>query len=304
MEKAIELSGFFILTLLGFVVPLVGILLSVFHTGIEKLSNQYESEKKLRAKQIQAQIASKSEAIEVKEVEQSIRDLKRFQTETEAKLALLSPKKQILSLFIPLFIAFLIVVVLLSAKINLALTAALVLIGLGAFSFALTILWNVLNLLVEVTRLVDEDRKQEIGGILELLSKIGEASGDFLKKVYMQIDGKSVRDEKTEIELTLNKKNGVTIAIDNDEKRMAKKVELGLIFPSDFIIEKKDYISITTVRGEQIVRYNEEMVHGNTLSNQNPLVITAIKAGTFKIKSFIKAENVEATYRYFAIKVV
>jgi hypothetical protein len=45
MESAITLYGYLLLTFLGIIIPLLGILLSLFREGIEQLSAQYKNQK-------------------------------------------------------------------------------------------------------------------------------------------------------------------------------------------------------------------------------------------------------------------
>lgn len=62
-----------------------------------------------------------------------------------------------------------------------------------------------------------------------------------------------------------------------------------------FIITNKD--------ADQIVRYEVSSIQGNTNQILSPLVVTPITEGSFQIRTFIKAENIEATYRNVTFKV-
>ncbi len=86
---------------------------------------------------------------------------------------------------------------------------------------------------------------------------------------------------------------------------MAKRVEVGFIFPQEFIIEKSDGYKIYRDEERQIVRFNVEEVHGNEHFHfGSELTITPLQKGDWKVKTFIKAENIESIYRAITVKVV
>lgn len=84
---------------------------------------------------------------------------------------------------------------------------------------------------------------------------------------------------------------------------MVKNIEIGFIFPYDFIIEKEKGYRIYNDKTAQIVRNSTTLIHGREYLIFEPLSITALKKGDYIIKTFIKAENIESTYRDFKIKV-
>jgi len=105
--------------------------------------------------------------------------------------------------------------------------------------------------------------------------------------------------------LTLNKKASYAIAIVNSEPRMAKDVEIGFIFSSDLVVDNNgpDTMYKDPKDGEQIARYSATRIHGNTTLLKESISMTPIKKGTFSVKTFIKAENVETinSYLIFAV---
>src|SRR3972149_12238474 len=109
MEKIIELFAFFLLALLGFVTPILGIILATFAQGLSKLAEQYNTERIQTEEKLKNQLQKigDSVAIEVKEIKETINDLQSVKRTAERKLRLLSPIKASISIFIPLMIAFL-----------------------------------------------------------------------------------------------------------------------------------------------------------------------------------------------------
>lgn len=125
-----------------------------------------------------------------------------------------------------------------------------------------------------------------------------------MKDIYLTLDGQVIKDEshKTTMQMNISKELGCSVR--NLEMRLAKSVQVGLIFPTNFLIEEKDYYSIyRDQRQGQIVRYEVSSIHGNTDHVFNPLIITPLERGEYKIRTFVKAENIEATYTVITIKV-
>lgn len=140
--------------------------------------------------------------------------------------------------------------------------------------------------------------------IIELLSVLVEKEARyFLKDICITIDDKKIEDNAGEITISADKKQELKIGINNSETRMAKNVQIGFIFPPDFVIEKTSSNSIFTMKTGQIVRYVTSLIHGNTNLTLGSLIITPLKKGDYKINTFIKAENIESFYRDLNFKV-
>jgi hypothetical protein len=307
MSLAIQLFGYLILTFLGFVVPVISILLSVFQDGILKLTVQYENEKSQSEGNIKEQLKKIGEAKQpdVIEIEQSLRKLKIMKKIAEARLSYLNPKMQILRLTIPLLFSFSGVVLALVLKSRLDIMLSL-LMSLICFTYMLYVLWVSLNIIIEVKKIVDADRDNYHIKITELLSSLVQKDSRaqlFLSKIYINFNGIDIKDETTVVHMIPNRKVSIAVGIKNIERRMAKQVEIGFIFPLDFIIEKTSAYSIYTDTERQIVRYQIGFIQGDTYQILSPLSITPLKEGSHKILTFIKAENIEATDRNLTINV-
>lgn len=309
MEQAIQLFGFLILTILGLIVPIMAILLSLFQEGISKLAAQYESEKSQSENNIKEQLKKMAEAQDIDEsaIKQSIRELESIKKTAETKLSYLNPRKQIVRLFVPLTLAFLgVLVTSLLVGTNIYYCFFL-LVGLVGFTYAIVVLWKLIGIIIEVRKIVDTDRKDMDSRTIELLSALVEEvkkTGQYyLQSVYVSLDGKDIKDDSRIITVQVNSKQELKLGIQNHESRMAKNIEIGLIFPTNFIIEKSNNYSVYRDQKQQIVRFEENLVHGNTHLYPLPLSITPLEQGDYRIRTFIKAENIEATYRNFTAKV-
>jgi len=316
MESAITLFGYLILTFLSIVVPFLSILLSIFHGGVSKLKSQYEQESKNSEKNLKEQLKRLSEAehADLDEIaltiKVSIKDLKLINKKAKTKLSYLNPKRQVSRLFVLLLISFIGVLLTLIMKICIYDIPIFIVVSVAFFALSIYIIWKLLCILIEVRGTIDRDKNEMENKALELLSKIARTGkGSFLEKVYIKIQGELIDnkedDKQKEFKLYLNNKNSLNISIDNLERRMAKEVEIGAIFPRDFIIEKTThYSTFTDTNGNQIVRYYVSQIHGNTEQRfSSPLVLKPIKEGKCVIQTFIKAENIESVYRNITLNI-
>lgn len=306
MEQAIQLFGFLILTFLGIVSTILVILLSMFREGISKLTTQYENEKSQSVNNIKEQLKKIGEAgkTDVEEIEQGLNKLKIIKKTAETKLSYLNPKEQILRLYMPFLISFLGVILAILVKTNIYYVGLFITISLICFAYSLTVLVKLLSIIIEAKKNIDDDKKDMDMKTIELLSVLSKRGAeDFLTAVYINIDGKNIQDDTGKITVSVDKKQELKIGISNLENRMAKNIEIGFIFPLDFIIEKTNYYSIYTTKTIQVVRYATNLIHGKTNLNWPPLIITPLKEGDYTIKTFIKAENIESTYHNLNLKV-
>lgn len=309
MEHSVQLFGYLVLTFLGFVLPLMAILVSIFQEGISKLSTQYENEKSQAEQNIRNELKKLAEAetTKVEVVEKSLQELKTIKKYAERKLSYLDPNKQLLRLFIPLMISFLgIIAFNLSETIG-QFRLAFPAISLLSFGYTTAVLYKLLRVITEVRKTIDADQLQGTAKTIELLSSVAEkmekGSQYFLKNVHLVVENVKLKNASKSIPIVANNKQDLKVEISNDEKRMAKNVQIGFIFPSDFIIEKTNYYSIYTDREAQIVRYHLSVIHGYTAVHMQPLIATALKKGEFNISTFISAENIEHTFHNLSLKV-
>jgi hypothetical protein len=297
MEQGIQLYGFLVLTFLGVTAPILVILLSVFEEGRLKLTTQYENERSQSEKNIKEQLKklTGTEETDVTEIKQSLKSLEIIKKTAEAKLSYLNPKKQMFQLYIPFLISFLGVILAILSKANVACVRLYIAVSLICFSYALVVLWKLTGTIIEVKKSINDGKKDMNMKIIKLLSALVKKEDRyFLKDIYITIDDKKIEDNTGEITISADKKQELKIGIDNIETRMAKNVEIGFTFPPDFVIEKTSSYSIYTTKTKQIVRYVTSLIQGKTNLILDSLIITPLKKGDYKIKTFIKAENIKS----------
>lgn len=309
MEQATQLFGYLILTALGFVLPVMSILLSLFHQGMEKLAGQYEAERTQSETNIKEQLKKMSEAKDIDEsaIKQSIKELESIKKTAENKLSYLNPKKQIARLFIPIVIAFLGVLVTLFLATISRYFFLLLLLSIVSFIYAVVALWKLISIIVEVRRILDAEKRDTDSKVIELLSVLAEktetAGQYYLKNVHACLNDSNINNDSLIVEAKANGKLELKIGVSNSESRMAKNLEIGFILPNNFIVEKTGYHSIFRDEKQQIIRYQTNMLQGHTYNLFDPLIITPLEKGDYIMRTFIKAENVEANYRDVTIRV-
>jgi len=334
MEEIMKLFGYLVLTMLGFIIPVVGFLIPFYQDGIKKLAEQYESKKN----RISETIKKHTDDIEKLEkmdentnnIEKKIKDIqnliKKFNTDqkkshkkfnkdqkkSHKKIKSLNPKTQVIKLFVPLFISFLCILIYFLLIENIIFSYILISCSVILFFYTLFIFWKLILIIIEVsikTKDIKDKQKEEFNQqILNILDKLDNIKSQpenvELEKVFIKIEEDDIKDNLLEINFVLNKKKELQISTRNSEARMAKKTEIGFVFPLDFIIEESSGYSIHNSNNEQIVRFNSEFIQGNTILEHAILTITALKKGKYEVKTFVKGENIKTIHRNFKISVI
>jgi len=305
MEKICGLYADLILAFLGLVAPIVVIIFSLFNEGAKKLAKQYEDETALNQSNIKEQLRKISEMKrpDTAEIRKTIDELETAKSKAEEKLSYLNPQTQILWLFVPLLVAYFIAGFACYFHPDAVYSVSFLVVSIVSFSVSIFRLWESMGIIVEVQKLIDGERVESETRLMDLIADVVDAvkkspRANFLKNIWTVIGPKKtyVKDNSVEIKLIQNTKSELYLSVDNDETIMAEKVELGLIFPSHFLIGKAGEYTVLVSGTDQIVRLNVDSIHAKTNLLPNPLIVTPLKAGTFKVKTFLKARNIEAKY--------
>ncbi len=326
MHTAIQLYGYLILTFLGFAIPIFVLLLSISQKGIEELSIKYNENKtntEKRIKELTSGVGSGA-GIDSDKIKQEIKRYEGLKRKQENDIRCLQPQEQIKDLFLALFASFLFVIIGCLIEDRFWWLCLSLILSVGLFIFVIVRVRLLTNILVQVSRNKSRNKDDAAQNILAMLSKfnIGQAETlavlhnileqnqkivvpPFLKNVCVSIDDGVLKDDKYNISIELNKLQKFKIAFINYEKRIAKNIEVGFVFPDTFVIEtdQVEYTVYASSDRTQVVRYRSDFIHGNTTRYFGQLALTALKTGECKITTFIKAENIETIYRDFILKV-
>ncbi len=327
MTNVFMLLGSLIILMMGFVAPLINLLFSLYQEGLKKLTLEYEADKQVQ----QETMSALGEKLKLKEsvsddglteIEDSITQLKKMKKKKIQRLSYLENKTVFRKLFVPLLVAFLLVLSSFFTSDLKVEIPSLILIFFILYYVASEFI-EFLNVLQKVKGSTDDKESKElvrIGDLLEILNekqekldiylKAVQAGSDsikdslvhlpklddeFLEEVYVRFGGFDLKEDTIVPKLTLNEKATWAIAIRNADDRMAKDVEAGFRFPTDLVVDNTgpDSIYKDPKDGEQIVRYQAERIHAETIQLKSDLSITPIKKGKFSVRVFLKAENIK-----------
>ncbi|MCH8741869.1 hypothetical protein IH779_03125 [Patescibacteria group bacterium] len=162
---------------------------------------------------------------------------------------------------------------------------------------------------MEIKKMIDDDKERFNTNLeqlmINILEKMEKGKSEFLEKVFITLNGKNIDDIlPDEITIKSDKKHELNIGFSNSEELMARNVQIGFIFPTDFIIEKSTGYSIYTDEIKQIVRYNSDYVHGLEHHIYEPVILTPLREGPFVINTFIKGENIKVIRKGLNLKVI
>lgn len=309
MSKSIELYGLFVLTILGFTLPLVTLLLTLFPEGTKALRLKSENERKQNEDNLISETQKKEsdKSLDLGALEKTIDTLKKQKRQAETKLRYLSPTNLFLTISLPFAAAFVAILVAIGtgsrSTLFVSLSTSVISVGIGFYA-----LYTSITVLVEVTEIVSSRRTSVEERIVELLSDLVEKSGAeglYLKKGDAKIlFANEPLEPSTVHTFSVNKKHHIPISFINSSLAMAKKVEVGFIFPKDFLVEKTDKYRIYTDESMQIVRFNNEIISGWERMNLYGLDVTFLNVGLYEITAFVKGENIKYERVIFKLKVV
>lgn len=308
MEKIVEVLTNLILSLLGVIVPITGLMMSVFQRGFDLLKIQYNQQKEQLEKQLKEQMEkeSKEDEVDTHNIKKTIAEIEKAKKSATSKLLRLDPRRQIIELAGLLSLSLLGTVLwnLLGAReinivwLSIEIRNVALLLGFLFLVLAIRSLWYLLDVLIEGKAAIDSAEEQNERTLIELQRSSQSTLNSEKLSVLLATQDKEIivmngEGDKT-LELILNEKIELKVKFHNEDNRMAKNLEIGLIFPSkDFLIERSSSYSIYFDSENNIVRYNTEIVQANTVLNfATPITLTALSEGEFKIKTFIKGENI------------
>jgi len=307
MSNSLQLYGALILTMLAFVLPILAILLSLFSDGVDSLAAKYKLEKKQSDDNLVTELKKKdsNSDIDYKALQNTIKTLKHNKRKAELRLGYLKPIQVAIKISIPFAIAFLCILTANYIEEHELYLIIVLGVSLVAFFYGLYTVWNSLSVITEVADAANRSKRETYSKIIELLSTLVEKSGSELlfipaDKFRIDLNNKHLK-EKIELKFSVNKKYDLPVSLINNDIKMGKVVEAGLIFPSIFLIESKPTIHITPAEKTQIVRYKTDAIQAHETQICQPLGITFMQTGDYDIPVFVKGENVK--YHRFNIKI-
>ncbi len=302
MDNAMMLFGYLVIALIGFVVPVLGLLLSIYQGGIDKLKIKYENQKaeSEKAKQdflsgvISGNVLHKGD---LKQIKAQLREMEKaelkIKKEVNFKLEFLDIKTAAVRFAGPMMASMLAVMlyyILPGAWKAAAITSSIVL-----FAYSVFILVKLLDVVVEMTRLADRESKDMNARLIEALAEGPEHSGGMDLKV--SINGKKPGEM---LSMSVGEKREFKLEMENPGRTIARNAALTVTVPEGFEVEHKPYYSVTRNGAGYGVMYTADFIHPGTSFLCGPLVIKALKERKDEVTCMINADNhaKEASYKY------
>ncbi len=308
-----QIYGTFILTLAGFVLPIIVIALSAFPEGVKTLRQAYENEQKQSEKNLSEELEKQKtgEGVDYDALAKNISTLKRTKEKAESRLRYLNPgyilSKSVITLGVSV-ISFLLSLTFYSAPYYVP--HALFVLSFISILWAIVIFFNSIEIIIEASFSVQNTQRTTNEKIIELLTTLVDNTDQDATSLF--IDQKDIRvffrgEEvvpKKEYSFSVGNKHEISISLKNLSAYMLKTAELGFTFPPEFLVEGISALSIYTGNTEKIVRFKHDYLQSNVNQIEGDLEITFLKTGIFDVSTFVKGENLKNKNTKFKIRVV
>jgi len=317
MNLFIDLFGNLVIAVLTFIPIISSSLLAIFHDGIKILVNQNENEINQTEKNIKKQVSislKKHAKLDEKMIMKTLTTLKNIKKKASKKLCLLNIKLQTILITIPLILSFIFIqisalkienyFIFKNSSFKISHSVPCLIIALILFCFAIYKIWKILEIIEEVKKASDEEKDKvknaKFDRLVEVLEKLGDKN--FVKKFSLKINDIDLNTTSPTTSIKYQEINNFKIVLDiNEIDKIVKNLEVGLIFPNSFLIEKNGYDSLTNTVESQIIRFKRDLIQSNTAETLGKLKITPLEKGSFNIQAFVKAENIVAKYQNIKI---
>ncbi|MFA5312217.1 MAG: hypothetical protein WC375_02725 [Methanomassiliicoccales archaeon] len=308
MENALQLFGTLVLTVLGFVVPLLTIIVSIFPDGIKALTEKYRNEKKQSEENIVNETKKRDieKGLDVNAIEQTLNSLRNKRKEAETKLGYLKPIKFLTKTSLPFLISFIGILV---ALFNIELSFRIILIISSLISLTAGFISLIQSIIVvfEVGEIVNGKKGSDDEKIIALLSTLVEKAGEnpYIAGENIEIKlNQTPLKEGASMDFSVDKKHEISVGIHNKSDKMAKVIEVGFVFPKNIVIEKSSNFSVTTTEDKQIVRFEDDTIQAHNNNRQGNISLTFLESKRTEIDIFIKGENVKYRKQKLVLNIV
>ena len=296
MDISMTLFGYLVIAFLGFVVPILGLLFTVYQGGIDRIKIRYENKKaeaeKARRDLLAAFTAGGVHKEEFRDFKKKLKELeireKTVRRRANSRMSYLDMRKVAVGLAVPLAASMAAVLVYFMVipvyKIGTAVFAFI------AFSYAVFVLIRLFDVVIEMGRLADRESKAMNVRIMEALSDNPAHTG--IKELKLFIDGTQV-SSAVPLVISSGDARELGVEIKNPGKVMATNAVLSIKMDPAVIITPKQYYSIIRTGNSVTVLYSMDFISHESSFTLGPLVIKVNMPGTYKAEAVMKADNSE-----------
>ena len=296
MDQSMTLFGYLVIAFLGFVVPVLGLLFTVYQGGIDRIKIKYENKKaeaeKARRDLMAAFTAGGIHKDEFKEYKKRLKELEireiTVRRTANSRMSYLDMRKVAIGLAAPLAASM--VAVLSYFMVTAPYKIGTAIFALIAFSYSVSILARLLDVVIEMTRLADRESKAMNARIMEALSENPEHAR--VKELKLLIDGIEVSG-KNPLTISSGDERELKVEIQNPGKVTARNAVLAITMDPAVIISPKNYYSIIRTGSSVAVSYAMDFISPDNSFVGGPLVIKVNAPGSYKAGTVMKADNSE-----------
>lgn len=294
MDQSVTLFGYLVIAFLGFVVPVLGLLFTVYQGGIEKIKIKYENMKaeaeKARRDMLAAFTSDGVHKEDFREMKKKLRELeireKTVRRTADSRMSYLDMRKVAIGLAAPLALSMAAVLVYFVIppvlKIEIAAFAVI------TFLYSVYVLIKLFDVVIEMTRLADRESKAMNARIIEALSESQEATG--IKGLKAAIDGVQVSPENPLV-ISSGDERDLKVEILNPGKITARNTVLAVKMDPAVKVIPKQYYSIIRTADCVTVMYTVDFITPEAPGICGPLVIKINTPGMYKSETSIKTGN-------------
>ena len=314
MEEIIfQTYGTLVLTLAGFVLPVLTIAIAAFPEGIKLLQETYKNEQKQAEKNLEDEMQkqkSKSE-MDFDVLAKNIKTLKTVKRKARRRLLYLSPQ-YILSRSVIAVSACLVFFLLGMFFYNQVfyIPLALFILSFVCLARVLVVFSNSIGIIIEASNAVQGIRRTTEEKTLELLTVLVDNSKKEDRSLFINQKDIHVFFSDNEVVIgkeytfSVNNKHPIKINFKNLSDYMLKTAQLGFTFPAECLVEGSAISSIYTSDKEKIIRFKFDYVQSNENRIVGSIDVTFLKVGVFNVDTFVKGENLKNKNINFKIKIV
>ena len=315
MEEIIfQIYGSLILTLAGFVLPILIIAISVFSEGVKLLNDDSKDKQKQISDNLKKELLKSDSEGMGKKLTKSGEELEKLQRKIKRRLLYLDPNSILLRSTIAIIMSLVLFLGGLffysQLVFNIRISVILFIASACFLIWTFIILFNSIKTISEASSKTQERRGDENKKISELLKVLidVEKEGNNPQPVNQEdvtpyFNGEAVTSGK-EVIFSINKEYNINIELVNKSDYFLKMVELGFIFPEKLLITGKSIASTTIVGNKKIIRFKYDYIQSHVRYLKDVISINFLESGIFDISVFVGSENLKKRNMKFKIKVI
>ena len=296
LESLVQLIARLLIAVLGFIAPILAILLTIFRDGAEMLRSTYEKELMIKNEELKKLAADPNSAR--KDVKKRVRDLRREERALKFKIKRLNPRRVVTHIFLPLVLSFIFLVSYFglmdeSNWIQSYLIPTFFTFSAGLFILSLNELWRLLEIIIDVRKFITDDKRQHEKRKIELLREIVTKVSSSLTKenIHLKI-GKEKLEDGANLQVGLGDTRQLSLSLLNEAQERLDMINVKLTLPKQaFKVESDKGCSVEQDETCSSLSYQMDSLMGTREEYIDQLGLSCLVIGVHEIRVLIEANN-------------